>query len=153
MLVELEKPTWAERDEDSRKSDLSSENKRRKLKRYKTRQVIRFCETKVSVPRKPVPIHESETIRCVALWRSVILQALYDLSGKGGSLERKLTRARSFSWFYEMNGGDFEQVCELAEYDVKMVLKAVRIIREEEIDIESMNLSTIEKEFSMRRSS
>lgn len=148
MLVELML------DEDSYESPPVRENirtgrRRKPQKPYSSREE-RF------IPREGIPIDENETEQCKSLWRAVVIQALYDLSGSAGTIEKKIRRANSYAWFSELphDGGmnDFSMVCDLAGIDRKKLLRAVRLMREEGVEIdEELNFKTIRKEFQMRR--
>lgn len=126
-------------------------NRKRKFKK-------RIRETPSNIMRELTPIDESETSLCTSLWRSVIVQALYDVAGKGGNETRKLVRAESNSWFANIkmasndNGPtDFEYVCELANLNPATVLKIVKEVREKGNEIlESYNSRTFRKKYSSR---
>lgn len=107
-------------------------------------------------------IDESDTSLCVSLWRSVIVQALYDVSGKGGNEARKLVRAESNAWFSNLKPAsndnnncwgqtDFEYVCELANLNPSTVLKVVKEVRENGVEVlENYNSRTFRKIYSNR---
>lgn len=116
----------------------------------------RFRESLVVKPRDPVPIHESETSLCVALWRSVIMQAVYDISGRDGNIARRITRAEALAWFsgtsQEGQSSDFEYVCELANLLPCGVLALVKEVRENGEEIfEGLNFRTLRKDYSSRK--
>jgi len=115
----------------------------------------RLRENPVVTPRAGTPIHESETDLCIILWRSVIVQALYDISGSEGNHNRRLTRAEGLAWFAANSRGDgesdFEYVCQLADLQPSRILALVREVRErgEEI-IDGFNFRTIRRDYSDR---
>lgn len=55
-----------------------------------------------------------------ALWRAVIMQAIFDLTSNSSRTEEKMAKKHAQSWLL---GGseDFLQVCSMAEYDPKFV--------------------------------
>jgi len=105
--------------------------------------------------REEVPIHESEAEQCSILWRSVVMQALYDISGKGGNFERKLIRSEAMSWFARIGAegqSDFEYVCELADMLPEKVMSLVKKVRERGEDlIENTNFRSVRRDCSDRR--
>ena len=115
----------------------------------------RLRESAIVKPREPIPVHESETDLCIALWRSVIVQALYDISGKGGNIERRLIRAEALAWFSapgnDSQESDFEHICQLANLSPNKIRGVVREVREngEEI-IDGFNFRTIRRNSSGR---
>lgn len=122
--------------------------RKRKFKR-------RFRESAIIQPRQALPIDESESDLCVILWRSVIMQALYDISGKDGGVERRLTRAEGLAWFAAVGQSnqesDFEYVCQLANLNSASILLLVKEIREKGHEIlEGFNFRTLRKDSSVR---
>lgn len=109
--------------------------------------------------RDIIPIDESETSLCVALWRSVITQALYDITGKGGTAENKILRAEAYSWFHETRSDgmetDFEYVCNLALLESCKVLKLVRDVKEkgEEILDGGSSFRFVRRNYASRQAS
>lgn len=78
-----------------------------------------------------------------ALWRSVLIQAIYDLSGKTGNIERKVLRAQTITW---MGTQDFYDVCELAELDPKLMIRLSKEIRSAGIELyENMDFKSLRK--------
>lgn len=72
-------------------------------------------------PRQPTPIAPEDTDACTSLWRSVVMQALYDVDGTHIAL-----RSEALAWFAGPEGGDFEFVCELAELNPQVIRAFVR---------------------------
>ncbi len=116
----------------------------------------RVRENAISLPRKVIPIDESETDLCAVLWRSVVVQALYDISGHGGNLERRLTRAEGLAWFAvrgdDVDESDFEYICLLADLVPTRILAIAKEVRErgEEV-MNGFNFRTLRKDSSVRK--
>ena len=110
----------------------------------------RLHDNGVVLPREGLPIHESETKLCMAIWQSVVIQSMYDLSGKGGSAERRMARAEASSWFSE-GEGDFEMVCEMANLSPAQVRKIAKTIRDNGVELTGcFNFRSVRKEYSNR---
>ena len=116
----------------------------------------RLHEGKV-LPRKALPIDESELPLCVLMWQSTIVQAFYDLANDTKNQDAKLLRAEASSWFFaskpiEGTGqSDFDLVCDLACLSKSKVQKMARkILKEGEKALEGFNFRTIRKDFSDR---
>jgi len=115
----------------------------------------RLRETAIIQPRQIMPIDESEGDLCAVLWRSVVVQALYDISGHGGNHERRLVRAESLAWFaasgQKDSESDFEYVCQLADLKASSILKLVKEVREKGEEImDGFNFRTLRKDSSAR---
>jgi hypothetical protein len=76
--------------------------------------------------RNPTPISELELDLCVALWRGVVMQAIYDISAAPNDYDKKVTKAKAYNWF---SSEDFVLVCGLAEMNPSRILDLVRLIR------------------------
>jgi hypothetical protein len=112
----------------------------------------RFHESRIIKSRPMIPIDESETDVCITLWRSVVVQALYDMSGKSGNHERKLVRAQALTWFFAPESGaresDFEQICHLANLAPGTIRRAVKEVRENGEEL-GFNFRTVRRKFSV----
>ena len=89
----------------------------------KTKYITHKREERV---REGRPITEFEMDFCVALWRGVVMQAIYDISASTDAYEKKILKADSYSWF---SSEDFALVCELAMMNPNRILDLVRLIR------------------------
>ena len=123
----------------------------RRKRKYKTR----IQDSDIKYLREVKEITESETDMCVSLWQSVVVQSLYDLSGKGGTPERRLVRAEASSWLAinsnQEGENDFEIVCDLARLNPHAILRLAKRIKESGVEIhDGFNFRSIRKKSSMR---
>lgn len=65
---------------------------------------------------------EDQFFGCRALWRAVIMQAIFDLTSNSSRTEEKLAKIHAKSWLLG-NSRDFLHVCTMAEYDHEFVKK------------------------------
>lgn len=63
----------------------------------------------------------------IALWQSVIMQAILDISANPKKLRDKVERQKTISWFSESNE-DFITVCTLAYLSPKFVLNGFKYV-------------------------
>ena len=66
--------------------------------------------------------YKNETRGEVALWRAVLLQAFIDLKTKSKKHVKKPVKREAVKWF-RANKRDLMDVCALADYDYRMVVK------------------------------
>jgi hypothetical protein len=116
----------------------------------------RLRESAIVEPRTSLLIDETETDSCASLWRSVIVQAIYDISGEGGNMERRLIRADALAWFTSAGIGaiesDFEFVCQLANLVPGKICEMVHGVRENGREIiEGFNFRTVRRDSSGRK--
>jgi len=127
--------------EDSKVSKFNSEIK------ISTTVRANFIEVAVKKANKRVfndnPFLEYEQLGFKSLWRSVLIQAIYDVSGTGGNIERKILRAETLAW---LGSQDFYEVCELAGLDPKLMMRVTNQIRKAGIEInETMKFKQIRR--------
>lgn len=97
------------------------------LKPSVARMVSRdFSQNSGKIQRTLSPIKEHESELCLALWRGVVMQAIYDISATASDYEKKIIKTNAYSWF---SSDDFHLVCELAQMNPKQILDLVRLIR------------------------
>lgn len=118
----------------------------------------RLREPKEVAPRDGIPIHEQDTDNCTALWQSIIVQAMYDLVGEGGSYHRRQDRAEALAWFGQPLGfegtdqSDFEMVCDMAELTPSKVKECAKKCRKEGVAmLEGFNFRSLRKDSSIRK--
>lgn len=82
----------------------------------------------------------SESQKCRAFWRSVILQAVVDSLSRRARTEYKLARDSAIRWF-KYTPWDFKLICYLAEYNTRMVQeRALSLINAQERDHNKVKL-------------
>lgn len=61
-----------------------------------------------------------ENMKCIELWRAVILQAISDIANNGNKIMDKVNRAKAILWM-NPNKKDFVNVCQMAEINPQRV--------------------------------
>lgn len=118
----------------------------------------RLRESQNIEPREGVPIAQKDTDSCVALWQSIVVQAIYDLVGEGGGNHRQQARAEALAWFGESANArdgrqsDFEMVCDMANLNPQQVRECARKCRKEGIKmLDGFNFRSLRKNSSIRK--
>ena len=78
--------------------------------------------------------YKNETKGEVALWRAVLLQAFIDLKTKSKKHVKKPVKREAVKWF-RANKRDLMDVCALADYDYRMVVKKAEEIMADDISV------------------
>jgi len=78
--------------------------------------------------------YKNETKGEVALWRAVLLQAFIDLKTKSKKHVKKPVKREAVKWF-RANKRDLMDVCALADYDYRMVVKKAEEIMANDISV------------------
>jgi hypothetical protein len=60
----------------------------------------------------------------IALWQSVIMQAVIDVLARAETVKSKMKRAENFGWFSK-NNQDFMLVCSLSELNADLIIKGI----------------------------
>lgn len=82
-------------------------------------------------PRPGIPIDETETDLCRALWLAVAVQALIDATSGSRKKPAIKNKSNALKWLAENEdvNSDFETVCDLANIDPKDLRKMFKEIR------------------------
>lgn len=74
----------------------------------------------------------AENMKCIELWRAVILQAILDIKNNGNKIMDRVNRAKAILWM-NPNKKDFVNVCQMAEMNPQRVYEyKLKILKKQE---------------------
>lgn len=75
----------------------------------------------------------AENMKCIELWRAVIIQAILDIRNNGSRVMDRVNRAKAILWM-NPNKKDFVNVCQMAEMNPQRVYQyKLKILKQQNI--------------------